>query len=120
MTEALSIVLVRKGLIEMMGLLNLGSLVFGLIAWGLPIMTFGIKDQARSNRIFLFSLLSFVACIIALYMQILYNDHLIRIEDFSALLDITIGVRLLSGVLIITTIILNILSFQKYCKLNIK
>ena len=87
---------------------------------GFPVMAFGIKDKVKPNRIFLFSLLSFVACIIALYMQMLYNVHLIRIEDFSALMDIATGVRLLSGVLIITTIVLNILSFQKYCKLNIK
>jgi cytochrome c oxidase subunit 4 len=40
-------------------------------------------------------------------MQILYTDHLVQIEDWSALLDTSRAVTWVSAVLLIVTIMLN-------------
>lgn len=92
-----------------MGYLNILSLVMGLLAWGLPISILLMRNIKRS----LYSGLSLTACMIALYAQILYTNHLIQINDTIALLDTNDAVVFASKILIIGTIILNALPYIK-------
>lgn len=92
-----------------MGYLNILSLVMGLLAWGLPISILLMRNIKRS----LYSGLSLTACMIALYAQILYTNHLIQINDTIALLDTNDAVVFASKILIIGTIILNVLPYIK-------
>ncbi len=92
-----------------MGYLNVMSFGLGLLAWGLPISTLLMRNVKRS----LYSGLSLTACMIALYAQILYTNHLIQINDTIALLDTNDAVVFASRILIIGTIVLNVLSFIK-------
>lgn len=98
----------------MVGLLNLGSLVLGLIAWILPVvslMRYVMRD--RRNWIVL-SILSISACAISLWFQILYQYHLVKIEDWSALMDTTSAVAFVSAALLIVTIVLNAITLVVY------
>lgn len=97
----------------MVSLLNLGSLVLGLVAWGLPIVNLTSKKQDQRNWGIL-SLLSFSACAISLCLQILYSYHLVKIEDWSALMDITWSTAVAAVVLVIVTIILNVMTLVVY------
>lgn len=92
-----------------MAYLNILSLIMGLLAWGLPLGNLFIRNAKRG----LFSVLSFIACTIALYGQILYTNHLIQINDTIALLDTNDAVVFASRILIIGTIVLNVLPFIK-------
>ncbi|MFS0788383.1 hypothetical protein ABC345_18625 [Shouchella sp. 1P09AA] len=83
--------------------LNLGSLVIGLLAWTLPILNL-VKHHKRWVIV---SLASMSACIVSICFQLLYNDYLVRIEDWSALMDTSQSVILLSFILAAGTIFLN-------------
>ncbi len=89
--------------------LNGGSLVLGLVAWVLPIIGILI---AREKKLHFWSLtaLSLTACAIAIFFQMVYNQHLIDINDMSALLDISKAVTYISGILLLVTGILNALN----------
>ena len=91
----------------MAGLLNLGSLILGLVSWLLPIASLLRRSkQAESGRaIYLF--LSFAACSISLLLQQYYNDHLVKIEDWSAMMDTMKAVSIAATALVIVTIALN-------------
>lgn len=98
----------------MIGLLNLGSLVLGLIAWILPgVSLMQYKNKNHKNWI-VFSVISISACAISLCFQILYNYQLVRIEDWSALMDTMGAVVLAASVLLIVTIILNAITLIIY------
>ncbi|GAA0339646.1 hypothetical protein GCM10008967_32510 [Bacillus carboniphilus] len=98
----------------MVGLLNLGSIVLGLIAWTLPLVNL---MRYRKNWVIL-SIMSISACAISLCLQIFYNYHLVKIEDWAALLDITGAVVLASVVLVIVTLLLNIFTLVEYRRKN--
>ena len=89
------------------GWLNIGSLIFGLIAWILPVVNLTQHSKSGSRDWPAFSVVSAASCAVSLYMQILYTDHLVQIEDWSALLDTSRAVTWVSAVLLIVTIILN-------------
>jgi cytochrome c oxidase subunit 4 len=97
-----------------MGLLNLGSLVLGIIAWIFPVVNLmQYKKHDHRNWVTL-SIMSISACAISLYLQIFYNYHLVKIADWSALMDTTDAVVFISAVLIIVTIILNVITLIIY------
>jgi amino acid transporter len=98
----------------MIGLLNLGSLVLGLIAWILPVTNI-IRYKKHDHRKWVtLSIMSISACAISLCFQIFYNYHLVKIEDWSALMDTTDAVAFVAAVLLIVTIILNGISLLVY------
>lgn len=105
---------VKKGGVNMVGLLNLGSLVLGLIAWTLPLVNL---MRYRKNWVIL-SIMSISACAISLCFQIFYNYHLVNIEDWAALMDTTGAVVLVSVVLVTVTLLLNIFTLIEYRKNN--
>ena len=89
------------------GWLNMGSLIFGLIAWILPVVNLTQHSKSGSRNWPAFSVASAASCAVSLYMQILYTDHLVQIEDWSALLDTSRAITWVSAILLIVTIILN-------------
>ncbi|MGE7840353.1 hypothetical protein ACQKNX_06130 [Lysinibacillus sp. NPDC093712] len=100
----------------MIGLLNVGSLVIGLIAWLLPVV--GLM-QSKNNDFKIWGLLSSLslsACAISLIFQLYYQYHLVNIEDWSALMDTTGGVIFAASVLLGVTVILNILTLIVFRK----
>lgn len=92
------------------GWLNIGSLLFGLIALIIPIITFMRQDNYVSNNLGVISGISISSCAISLCMQIFYANHLVNIEDFTAMMDILGNVSNVSAVLLIATIVLNIIT----------
>lgn len=89
------------------GWLNVGSLVLGLIAWILPVVNI-MKYNIEGHKNWLtLSVLSMSACAISLWFQILYNHHLVEIQDWSALMDTTATLVRISMALLIVTIVLN-------------
>lgn len=94
-------------------MLNIGSLIFGLISCIIPII--GIMQRKKSSvRKKLTSLIvSFSACGISLCMQIFNIDHLVKIEDLTAIMDTSSAVAFVSLILLLGTIILNLLSVAK-------
>ncbi|MFB4166921.1 hypothetical protein [Virgibacillus sp. JSM 102003] len=98
----------------MIGWLNVGSLALGLIAWILPaINLMQYKNHDHRNWVVL-SVMSISACAISLSFQVFYTNHLVKIEDWSALMDTTGAVAFVSAVLVIVTIILNAITLILY------
>jgi hypothetical protein len=98
------------------GWLNLGSLVFGLIAWVLPVVNLVQYSKAGRRNWGVFVLASVGACAISLCMQIFYTSHLVKIADWSALMDTSGAVALVAAVLLAGTIILNTITLIVYNK----
>ncbi len=87
-------------------LLNLCSLLFGIISWIIPTILFMRKKdpiKLRSKGMFY----SFISASIAIFMQILYTKHLVDISDWSALMDTQGGVIFAVSILLIVLITLN-------------
>ncbi|WP_188456028.1 hypothetical protein [Virgibacillus oceani] len=98
----------------MIGLLNLGSLVLGLIAWILPVVAL-MRYKEHGHRNWISStIISISACAISLCFQIFYNSHLVKVRDWSALMDTMGAVAFFAGVLLIGTILLNALTLIIY------
>ncbi len=95
-------------------MLNIGSLVLGLIAWILPIVSLmKYKKQTHQNWAIL-SIISISACAISLGLQIFDSYHLVKLEDWSALMDTMGAVAIIAAVLLFVTILLNILNLIIY------
>jgi len=98
----------------MSGLLNLGSLVLGLIAWILPLVNLmRYKKDGHQNWV-VFSMISICACATSLSFQIFYQSHLVTIADWAALMDTTDAVVFVTAVLLIVTILLNVMTLLLY------
>ncbi|WP_078431069.1 hypothetical protein [Metabacillus halosaccharovorans] len=91
----------------MVGLLNLGSLVLGLVAWILPIVNIVQVKNQNNRKSMTLSVLSISACAISLCFQIFYSYHLVQIEDWSALMDTAGAVAYVGAYLLIVTLLLN-------------
>lgn len=98
----------------MSGLLNLGSLVFGLIAWILPVIGFWQYHRVSRQRGLAFSAVSVGACAVSLCLQIFELHHRVNLQDWSALMDTSHAVVLVAGVLLAVTIILNAVIWVRY------
>jgi cytochrome c oxidase subunit 4 len=96
------------------GWLNLGSLVLGLIAWILPVITLMQHNKADPRNLVVFSVASVSACAISLLMQIVSTSHLVKIEDWSALMDISPSLVLVASILLVVTLILNAITLAVY------
>ncbi len=96
------------------GWINKGSIFLGLIAVVIPIINLMRQDKSVINNLGIFSGISISACALFLSMQIFYLNHLVSIQDFSALMDISEMVANISGVIFVVTITLNIILYIKY------
>lgn len=91
------------------GWLNIGSLLLGLTAWILPLV-FIFASQLRANR--WVPIVSLAACSVALVLQIAYQNHLVRIEDWTGLEDTSGPLLNVSSVLVLVTLVLNVIISQ--------
>jgi len=96
--------------------LNLGSLVLGLVAWTLPVVNLMQHNKADHRNWVAFSIASVSACAISLCMQIFYTSHLVKIEDWSALMDTTHALVLVATIFLVVTLILNAITLVVYNK----
>ncbi|ANC77637.1 hypothetical protein ABE65_012855 [Fictibacillus phosphorivorans] len=95
----------------MFGLLNVGSLVLGLIALVLPVVNIFLK---KNKSWMMFSIISISACAVSLSFQIFYTYHKVTIEDWSALNDTMYTTAYASAALLLITIILNVMTLVVY------
>ncbi|MBM7541818.1 hypothetical protein [Amphibacillus cookii] len=98
----------------MIGWLNIGSFVLGLVAWILPIVNLTRYMKPINNNWMLFSMLSMSACAISLFFQLLNDYNRVKVEDWSALMDIMGGRASIAAILLIGTISLNIITLIVY------
>ena len=102
------------------GLLNKGSLLFGLIALIIPIINLMWENKSINKKWGIFSIASASACAISLCMQIFYINHLVNIEDWTAMMDTLNTVALASGLLLVITITLNVIVCAIYYRIKSK
>jgi len=95
-------------------LLHLGSLVLGIIAWILPAVNLMRYKGQNHNSWVIFSIMSISACAISLCFQIVNTYHLVKIEDWAALLDTMGALVSVAAVLLIVTLILNTITLIVY------
>jgi cytochrome c oxidase subunit 4 len=97
-------------------LLNVGSLILGLVALLLPLINLAIENKAKNKNYTALSIASLSACAIAVCMQLFYNMHLVAIKDWSALMDTMYAVAYVSLLLVVITITLNAITLVVYRK----
>lgn len=87
--------------------LNVGSLLLGCIAWGIPIASVMFHKKTDFKAKVIASMVSLSSCAISLCMQIFYATYLVNKGDWTALMDTSNAVAFVSLVLLVVTIILN-------------
>lgn len=97
----------------MIGWLNLGSLVLGLIAWILPAINI-MRYEKRSKNWITLSIVSLSACSISLFLQICSFYERVKAEDWGALMDTMSVIASVPAILLIGTIILNAITLYMY------
>lgn len=98
----------------MIGLLNLGSLILGLIAWIVPVISLmRIKKENNQNYLAL-SAISLSSCAISLTLQISSISQMVKVQDWTAILDTIDSTVFVSMILVAVTIILNIVHLFMY------
>lgn len=98
------------------GLLNLGSLLLGLISWAFPVINLAKRNKFENKNWAVYSIASISLCAISLFMQMIYHNHLVKKEDWSALMDTSGALVFVSAVLLTVTLALNIISLAAYRK----
>jgi cytochrome c oxidase subunit 4 len=96
------------------GLFNVGSIALGLVAWMLPIVSLMRFKKKNNDKWAILSIMSISACAVSLFFQIVYSNHLVKIEDWSALMDTTGAVVFVSSVLLVVTFLLNLVTVVVY------
>lgn len=89
------------------GLLNIASILLGLIAFVLPVINLIRYNTSNNQYWFVFTLMSIVSCMLSLGMQIFYINHLINMKDWTAIMDTINVVAFSSALLLVATIVLN-------------
>lgn len=87
--------------------LMLGSLGLGLLAWALPVIGLALRTRVDGKGRAALAAGSVSACALSLFLQILYANHLVKIADWSALMDTFQTVTKVSAILLVVTMILN-------------
>lgn len=98
-------------------LLNLGSLLLGLIAWLLPFINLAVDNKAKNKNWVVFSVASLSACAISLCMQLFVSRFMVSAEDWSSLMDTANPVAYASLVLLVVTLALNVITLVVYRKI---
>lgn len=88
-------------------LLSLGSLLLGLIAWIIPILSMKRSVKYGIKKCYNSIIVSFSACIASLCLQFFEINHRVEIEDWSGIMD-TIGtLKWVAVILAVITLMLN-------------
>lgn len=91
------------------GMLNLGSIVLGLMGWAIPVIQLKRMVREKNGLGRYTHILSMGACCLAVWLQICYDEHLVNIGDWSALMDTVAAVRMISLFLLVSTVLVNLL-----------
>lgn len=89
---------------------SIGSILFGLLAWGIPL--FSIEKKHPSQAAHRSSCISFLCCAISLWLQLLEVQHRVQIDDMVAVMDTIDAVVSIAVVLIVGTVLTNLLSYK--------
>lgn len=87
---------------------NLGSLILGLAAWGLPFLAIGKKD-----RFSICCLGSFSCCILSLLLQLFEVKNRVNLEDWSALMDTMHAVTLVAVIMVVVMVVCNLFALLR-------
>ena len=98
----------------MTSFLMLGSLVLGLIAWILPSVSISRYKRNYNMNWAIYSIISISACAVAISFQVIYSNHIVKIGDWSALMDTSGTITMLSIFLLISTLVLNVISLRMH------
>lgn len=99
---------------DVISILNIGSLLLGVIAWVLPVVNlFKVDKIANQNRL---TIISLVACATSISFQMLYNYVLVGKNDISALMDTNSFSTVISIILLLGTLLLNSISYYQASK----
>ncbi|MBP2001357.1 cytochrome c oxidase subunit 4 [Paenibacillus shirakamiensis] len=93
----------------MISSLNVASLVFGLIAWIVPVLNIARIEKLDYTRWMFSFMISFGSCAISLLIQIYYYYFLIKDGDITALIDTNGVVALAATILFMGTLLINII-----------
>jgi cytochrome c oxidase subunit 4 len=99
---------------------NLGSVVFGLIAWGLPVFSLMLDNKQKRKHWSALCAVSISACSLAMKLQLNEVKYRVGIGDWSALEDTSGAVAAVSSILFTVTIVLNAIVFFVYYEANRK
>ncbi len=102
------------------GWLNVGGIVFGLLAWALPLIAISKFVQNNEPHGTCALTGSFVSALVSLLFVIVYTRHLIDIEDWSALMDTKRAFSFSTTVMSVVTIALNGLALMVKTKCSKK
>jgi len=94
--------------------LNVGCLVFGLVAWLLPLINLGIENKTKNNHWKTLSIASLSACAISLCIQFVIDSNWDKSDwdhNYTPYIALT---------LFTVTIILNVITLFIYRKSNEK
>jgi cytochrome c oxidase subunit 4 len=90
--------------------LTTGCLVFGLIAWLLPIINLGIESKAKNKHWKVLTIASVSACATSLGTLFVIDNHLYKNDwDYDYIPYVTLT-------LLVVTIVLNIITLAVYRK----
>ncbi len=90
----------------MLAFFNIASLLFGLVAWALPISTI-VTRRYRA----VYPSVSFGLCSVSLLCQLMQVQNLVRKQDWSALEDTQYAVVFAGIVLLMVNLVANIAAF---------
>ena len=88
---------------------NVGSIFLALAAWIFPVAGLLRSLKRKDPKELLWSVASFAACGMSLCMQLYYQEHLVAIEDWSALLDTADTAAALGRNMVLFTLAANLL-----------
>lgn len=94
-----------------MGILNIISLILGIVAWSLPLISLTKIKNINSKNFIIFSMLSFAFTVLSLYFQFVYINYLLKKDDWAAIYDTNNAVLFCCTVLITVTFGLNLINF---------
>lgn len=98
----------------------ISSLIIGFIALILPVNNLIKMDRLKIKKIVVYNVLSFTACSISMFFQIIYNNYLVRLRDWTSIMDTNFVSTLASLVLLVSTIVLNFIVLFIYRSKNLK
>lgn len=87
--------------------LSLGSLLFGIVAWALPIVA--LKRREKGLRATNYSFYSAASCTIALILQLFEVKSRVNLGDWDSLMDTTGATCVAAVILVAITFVLNLM-----------
>lgn len=99
-------------------LFNIGSVILGFASFIFPIVSVAAARKENHNLSGILSFSGYASAILTLFFQIIYQNHLVDIKDWSALMDTSSALVLVAGLYIAALLIVNVLSLNTIQKLK--